>query len=110
MEQKLAKLQAKIKEDKSFGEKLFSLENSEEVQSFLHENGLEFSLEEINRLKDVIVKTAAKAANGEISDDDLEDVAGGSFINDLMNGYNGELGKFQRTAKPILRRISDARW
>ena len=47
MEEKLTQLQAKLESETSFGEKLFSLESSEEVQSYLKENGLDFSLEEI---------------------------------------------------------------
>lgn len=77
MEQKLAQLQAKIEADKSLAEKLLSQENPQDVQSLLKEQGLEFSLEEINSLRDILVKLAQKGENGELSDEDLEDVAGG---------------------------------
>ena len=75
MEQKLAQLQAKLEADKSLGEKLFNLETPEEVQSLLKEQGLAFSLEEINSVRDALVKVAQK---GELADEALEGVAGGS--------------------------------
>ncbi|NLK51341.1 MAG: Nif11-like leader peptide family natural product precursor [Syntrophomonadaceae bacterium] len=79
MEQKLIQLQAKVEADKSFGEKIFALETPEEVQSLLKAEGLDFSLEEINVLRNALVKTLGKG-DGELSDDDLENVAGGSII------------------------------
>ncbi len=80
MEERLTRLQAKLEADPSLGEKLFSLETAEEVQSFLRGLELEFSLEEINELRDVLVKALEKTQNGELSDEDLEDVAGGLII------------------------------
>lgn len=77
MEERLTLLQAKLEADPSLGEKLFSLETAEEVQGFLRELELEFSIEEINMLRDEMVEILAKTKNGELSDEDLEEVAGG---------------------------------
>ena len=79
MEQKLAQLQAKIEADKGLGKKLFSLENPQDVQSLLKEQGLDFSFDEINMMKEALVKALEKSGNGELSDADLEEVAGGSI-------------------------------
>lgn len=78
METKLNQLNQKLEADKGLVEKIVSLETADEVQKFLNSQGLEFSLEEINTLKDALVKAAAKSGSGELSDTDLEDVAGGS--------------------------------
>jgi predicted ribosomally synthesized peptide with nif11-like leader len=78
MEERLAQLQAKLEADKGLGEKLFSLETPEEVQGLLKEQGLDFSIEEIGVLKEALVKAVAKGDGSELSDADLEDVAGGS--------------------------------
>jgi predicted ribosomally synthesized peptide with nif11-like leader len=81
MEEKIKQLQAKLEADQSLGEKLFTLETPEEVQDFLKEQGLDFSLAEINEIRDALVKLAEKAQaspDGELSDADLEDVAGGA--------------------------------
>mgnify|MGYP001361167169 CR=1 FL=1 len=80
MEKRLSNLQAKLEADPGLGEKLFSLETAEEVQSFLRELELEFSLEEINELRDVLVKALEKTQNRELSDEELEDVAGGFIL------------------------------
>lgn len=74
MEQKLNQLQAKIEADQSFVEKLFSLENPEEVQSMLKAEGIEFTLEEIDVIRKTLIKTTEQ---GELNDEDLEEVAGG---------------------------------
>lgn len=93
MEQKLIQLQAKIEANKGLAEKLFSLETPEEVQSFLKTQGLEFSLEEIDTIKNALVKAATKSAGGELTDDDLEDVAGGS-IGSTIDGFIDTLTNF----------------
>lgn len=77
MEQKLNQLRAKMETDQSFVEKLFSLEKPEEVQGLLKEEGMDFSLEEINMVKEALVKIIGKGENAELSDEDLEEVAGG---------------------------------
>jgi predicted ribosomally synthesized peptide with nif11-like leader len=85
-EERLTRLQAKLEADQSWAEKLFSLETPEEVQSFLKTQGLEFSLEEIDTLKNALVKAVTKSAGSELTDDDLEDVAGGgSFWDDFID-------------------------
>ncbi len=80
MEERLTLLQGKFEANPSLGEKLFSLETAEEVQSYLRGLELEFSLEEINELRDVLVKALEKSQNGELSDEDLEEVAGGLIV------------------------------
>lgn len=107
MKEKFTQLLAKIETDQDLGEKLFSLETAEEVQSLLKEEGLDLTLEELSELKDFLIKVVE---NDELSDEVLDGVAGGSLFNDLHKGYKKELNKFQREAKPVLRRISDSRW
>jgi predicted ribosomally synthesized peptide with nif11-like leader len=80
MEERLTRLQAKLEADPSLGEKLFGLETAEEVHGFLCELELEFSIEEINMMRDVLVKILEKSNDGELSDEDLEEVAGGSLL------------------------------
>ncbi|MGI6492454.1 MAG: Nif11-like leader peptide family RiPP precursor [Pelotomaculum sp.] len=77
---KLVQLQAKLEADGKLGEKIFSQETPEQVQGVLKEAGLDFSLEEINQLRDLIVKIMEKGESGELSDEDLEGVAGGGAV------------------------------
>ncbi|NLG33636.1 MAG: Nif11-like leader peptide family natural product precursor [Syntrophomonadaceae bacterium] len=76
MEERLTRLQAKLEADESWAEKLFGLETAEQVQGFLKEEGLDFSVDEINLFRDQLLKVVQ---TGELSDEDLEDVAGGSI-------------------------------
>ena len=50
------------------------------MQGFLRELELEFSIEEINMMRDVLVKVLEKSKDGELSDEDLEEVAGGILV------------------------------
>ena len=79
MEQKLTQLQAKLETDNSLIEKLFNQETPEAVQDLLKAEGLDFSLEEIKVVRAALVKAVEKG-NGELTDSDLEDVAGGIVV------------------------------
>ncbi|SHJ99581.1 Nif11-like leader peptide family RiPP precursor [Desulforamulus aeronauticus] len=68
-------LKAKIDADPSLAEKLFELESPEEAQSFLKGEGLEFTLEELATFANEVNKLSE---TGELSDEALEGVAGGS--------------------------------
>lgn len=105
MEKKLAQLQAKLEADTSFGEKLFSLETSEEVQNFLKEQGLEFSSEEINVLRDALLKVLEKGENGELSDESLEDVAGGIAATTAIAAVSATI-----TAANFTHNVTRGRW
>lgn len=82
MQEKLDQLVAKIEADENLAVKMFTLDTPEEVQNLLKGEGIDFSLEEILLIKEAVVKSSVQgAANGELSEDDLENVAGGSSIN-----------------------------
>jgi len=65
-------------EDQDFIEKLTSAETDAEVQALLAENGVELTLEEINAVKKGV--EARISEDGELSEDELENVAGGADI------------------------------
>ena len=68
--------------DKAFVEGLLKLETPEEVQKAFAGKGVTVSVEEIIKLKDALVKASQKAAEsgGELSMEDMEDVAGGFVL------------------------------
>lgn len=94
MEKRIAQLKDKFEANSALTEKLFSLENPADVLNLLKEQGLEFSLEEIAALKDAIVKFMAKGESGELTDETLEDVAGGTigFNPGIIGPIIGPLG------------------
>lgn len=68
----------KIQADKKFAEKVFNVDNSkEDVQEIAKEAEIEISLEELEELKEQFL-VVANQEEGELSDDDLESVAGGA--------------------------------
>jgi predicted ribosomally synthesized peptide with nif11-like leader len=83
MEERLIRLQDMLEQDKGLGEKLFAWETPEEVQGFLQDLGLEFTIEEIMTLHEALAKALEQKENGELSDEDLEEVAGG-WVNVLV--------------------------
>ena len=67
--------------DEEFVKELLSKEALEEVQALLAEKDIDVSVEDLVKIKDLIVKKAQEAENGvsaELTEEDLADVAGGS--------------------------------
>ena len=109
MEQKLVQLQAKLEADQSFGAKLFSQETPEAVQSFLKVEGLDFSLEEIDAVRTALVKVLEKG-DGELTDADLEDVAGGIVVTTSVTAtVFGVIGATASTGG-FVHTVSRGRW
>ena len=63
--------------DEEFVTALFALDTAEEAQAMLKDKGIEMTLDEVKRLPDAMAM--ARTGEGELSEDDLEDVAGGSI-------------------------------
>lgn len=79
--------------ENEFSEKLFALESDTEIQSFLKEYGIELTLEEINKTKELLQKYQNNSLSKEeqeilekyqkseeLTDADLEAVNGGIVI------------------------------
>lgn len=79
-------------QDEAFLEKLLNLESDTEVQAFLAENGVELSLTEIASIKAGIESRLA-ADDAELSEDDLENVAGGADVADIITAVFDGIGK-----------------
>ena len=68
--------------DEEFVKELFSKETPEEAQALLAEKDINLSVEEIVKLKDIItakLQAAENSESAELTEADLEDVAGGTF-------------------------------
>ncbi len=64
-----------ILSDADFVKSLAALENPEDVQAALKEKGVELTLEDIAAIQNIL----ENSNEGELSEDDLENVAGGSL-------------------------------
>lgn len=77
-------------QDKSFLEKLVSLETDAEVQAFLAENGIELSITQIITIKNGIA--AKLGENEELSEDELKSISGGANIPEIITSIADAIG------------------
>lgn len=102
-------LQAKLEADPDFAEKLIELETAEDAQSFLQAEGLDFTVEELNSFADAVNRYGE--SEGELSDEALEGVAGGtaiaavaSTITSINNEINRATGRVSSAARRVMKR------
>ena len=62
--------------DKNYVEELLSLDSAEAVRDSLSAKGIELSCEEISKIQETLLNNT----DGELSEDALEDVSGGSIL------------------------------
>lgn len=67
----------KIGQDKEFMEKVLTTQNPEDVQKLANEAGIPLTMDDIMASKEVLYKALDKANQSELSEDELESVAGG---------------------------------
>ena len=93
--QELKKKIQEVFSDEAFKNKLLLMEDEGDVQKALEEKGIEFSLDEIRRIKERAIKVqsgeasqeqAEPLADGELSEDELMDVAGGLDAEEFFLG------------------------
>ncbi|MBR3630666.1 MAG: hypothetical protein IKN55_09395 [Oscillospiraceae bacterium] len=89
MNTNLAKL-TELMENKSFAKELLSADSPETAQSLLADNGVEMSIEEIIAIAGALEKRLTSEADenaDELSDSDLEEVAGGSDTGEALSDF-----------------------
>ncbi|MEN1761409.1 MULTISPECIES: Nif11-like leader peptide family RiPP precursor [Anoxynatronum] len=80
MEERMMLLKQKLEADEQLVEKLMQQETPEEVQALLKENGVDLTIEEINTVREALLKAMERSEEGELSEEDLEEVTGGVFL------------------------------
>jgi ribose/xylose/arabinose/galactoside ABC-type transport system permease subunit len=68
--------------DEAFTNSLLALDTPEEVQSALHDKGLDLSLGEIATIRNSVLTAAEQG--GELSEEQLETVSGGILISGVI--------------------------
>ena len=71
--------------DAEFAEEMSMMETAEEVHAKLAEKGISLTLDEVNEIPKMM--SMVSAGEGELSEDDLEDVAGGSNLSQAVTAY-----------------------
>ncbi|MEN1761400.1 hypothetical protein [Anoxynatronum sibiricum] len=102
MEEKMKKLRSLMEADEVFAKELYMKETAEEAQVLLKEKGLEFTLEELKQVYEATLKALeAQAAGKELSESELEEVAGGfGFTNQMLMPITQVTIGGQPTVKP----------
>ena len=78
---------AKVKEifaDKDFVAKVLAMETAEEVQAAVKAQGVELTIEEIEATKAELVNQLENKDSDEVSDEQLENVAGGFAVTTIV--------------------------
>ena len=76
--------------DEAFVKELFSKETPEEAQALLKEKEIDLSIDELVKLKDLVVAKLQAAESGEsaeLTEEELEDVAGGVIPTLVFFGF-----------------------
>lgn len=80
MNKSIEELFKKMKEDKTFAESILNQTEKEKVIEFAKAEGIELTLEDIDEANAIILKGIQSKQEGELSEEELENVAGGFFL------------------------------
>lgn len=109
----------KVKENEELRMKFLEAEEVGEVQEIAKELGVELAEAEVMELRNIMEKAFEVCENGELSEDDLENVAGGDMgvsatiatgvaisviSNDLSKGRDGQIARAARSVWRAVRR------
>ena len=69
----------KLNEDKAFAEKVIAQTETEKVIEIAKNEGIELTIENIDEVNEILRQAISKQTEGELSEEELENVAGGTF-------------------------------
>ncbi len=78
--------------DKAFVEEFFKQETAEDAQKFLAPKGVDVTIDELNQLRDAVVARLDDSNGDELSDDQLDNVAGGIAVTTIAGIVAGIAG------------------
>ena len=76
-----------VMRDEDFVNEILDMQTTEEVKEAFEKKGIEISLEEFDIISQIISKMVDKNTT-ELSDDDLEEVSGGTFVSGGKSAFN----------------------
>lgn len=87
MKEKLKKLIELLKSDESLARELFTITDPESAQTWMASHGIDMTLDGV---KTIEARLAPKGEEDkELSDGELKNVAGGSFVDDFVEEFEG---------------------
>lgn len=84
MKKTVEMLLKKMGEDKLFAEKILSQTEKEKVIEIAKEEGIELTIEDIDEVNELLTKALQARKEGELSEEELENVAGGILLETLV--------------------------
>lgn len=84
MKKTVEMLLKKMGEDKLFAEKILSQTEMEKVIEIAKEEGIELTIEDIDEVNELLTKALQARKEGELSEEELENVAGGILLETLV--------------------------
>lgn len=88
MKESIEKLFTKMKEDKEFAEKILQQKEREKVIEIAKAEGINITLEDIDEANAIIQKSVnmqQSQTEGELSEEELENVAGGTLVSAVLS-------------------------
>lgn len=96
-------------DDPAFGEKIMACESTEAVQALFKEQGVELTLEDVEAMGKLIQESVAQQyGEGELSDEDMAQVAGGDIKTWFVKTVGKKLGElvikdgYKHVVKPCI--------
>ena len=96
----------KVFSDEEFVKSLMNLETPEAVQKALEEKDIDLSVEDIKKIAELV----QKKDNGELSEDELEEVAGGTDVGAIAAVVGAVVGSPVAIVGGVVASIKRRRW
>lgn len=109
-DQQLEKKLKEIFSDQAFVDKLVEMESAEAVRDALQEEGVEYSVEEIEMIREQLIQ---KSESGdELKKDQLKEVAGGVAVAAVIFGVAAAVGAIAGSARCVdtCTKVHGRRW
>ncbi|MDD4565940.1 MAG: Nif11-like leader peptide family natural product precursor [Eubacteriales bacterium] len=91
MRESVEMLLKKMGEDKLFAEKILSQTEKEKVIEIAKDEGVEITIEDIDEVNEMLTKALKMKKEGELSEEELENVAGGVALEILTVSVSASL-------------------
>lgn len=106
MKEKLEKLTELLKTDESLAKELFSITDAADAQKWISEHGIDMTLDEVKDFGAHMKKLlSARNEEGELSDEQLHQVAGGK--SDMEKQYEEAVEKMHRAVNGFFEGVWD---
>lgn len=94
--------------DQAFVESLMNMETPEQVQSAMKDKGIDLTIDDIVKVRELLV-AKKDSSSDELTSDDLDNVAGGIAVTMIIGAIAGAIGA-AASGGSFIHRITRGRW